>query len=90
MTTIIYEENETEVEEKLEIEVTVEPVEEAAPEPEIFSLPDDDIDRVLAELRSRPKAPPDPCLLEDSSEDDDDEPVSEYQDSMDAAGYPYW
>jgi len=63
-----------------------EPVEQ----PEIFSLPKEEIDRILAEAAARPKAPPDPCLLEDSSEGFSDEPITEYQDSMDAAGYPYW
>ena len=59
-------------------------------EPEIFTLPPEEIDRILSEEKTRPKLPPDPCLLEDSSEIYDDEPITEYQDSMEAAGYPYW
>jgi hypothetical protein len=59
-------------------------------EPEIFTLPPEEIDRILAEEKTRPKLPPDPCLLEDSSESYDEEPITAYQDSMDAAGYPYW
>ena len=88
MSTIIYDEPEAEV-----IEEEVEEKEEVAenePEPEIFSLPKEEIDRILAEDQARPKLPPDPCLLEDSSEDFDEEPITEYQDSMEAAGYPYW
>jgi len=84
MSTITYDETEVEITE-VEVE-TVEEVEEAAEsEPEILSLPKEEIDRILAEERARPKLPPDP-----SSEDYDEELVTEYQDSMDAAGYPYW
>ena len=64
----------------------VEPVEQ----PEILSLPPEEIKQILAEDIPRPQLPPDPCLFEDSSENYEDEPVTEYQDSMDAAGYPYW
>lgn len=61
------------------------------PYQEILSLPNEKMDRILAEeQQSRPKLPPDPCLLENSSEDDDQAPITEYQDSMEAAGYPYW
>jgi len=89
MSTITYDETEVEIAE-VEVE-TVEEVEEAAEsEPEILSLPKEEIDRILAEERARPKLPPDPCLFEDSSEDYDEEPITEYQDSMEAAGYPYW
>ena len=72
--------------------MTLEPVTilEVAPEPEIFSLSRMEIALVLAREASKPKAPADPCLLEDSSEGYSDEPITEYQDSMDAAGYPYW
>lgn len=84
MTTTNFEEKEKEA------EVLNEPVEEAAPEPEIFSLPPEEIDRILEEVRPRPKGHPDPCLFEYTSEDFDKEPGSEYQDSMEAAGYPYW
>jgi hypothetical protein len=93
MSTIIYDEPEVEViEEEAE---TVEEVEDATgedekPYQEILSLPKEEIDRILAEEQARPKLPPDPCLFEDSSEDLDEEPISEYQDSMEAAGYPYW
>ena len=72
--------------------LTLEPVTilEVAPEPEIFTLSGMEIALVLAQNAARPKAPADPCLLEGVSEGFSDEPVSEYQDSMDAAGYPYW
>ena len=63
---------------------------EAAPEPEICSLSGMEIALVLAREAARPKAPADPCLLEGVSEGFSDEPITEYQDSMDAAGYPYW
>jgi len=59
-------------------------------EPEIFTLSPAEIDQVLVEEAFRPKMPSDPCLLEDSSEGFSDEPITEYQDSMDSAGYPYW
>jgi hypothetical protein len=90
MSTITYDETELEVTEVEEVEEKEEAEEETAPEPEIFSLSQDEIDRIFEEEQARPKLPPDPCLLEDSSEDYDDEPITEYQDSMDAAGYPYW
>ena len=87
MSTIIYNEPEVEV-----VEEEVEEQEETTKEPyrEILSLPKEEIDRVLAEeQKTRPKLPPDPCLLEDSLEEDE-EPITEYQDSVEAAGYPYW
>ena len=59
-------------------------------EPEIFTLPPGEIDRILAVEAARPKRPADPCLLECVSEGYSEEPITEYQDSMDAAGYPYW
>lgn len=90
MTTIIFDEKEADVEEVTETETEKEAEVESASEPEILSLPLDEIDQILEELRSRPKVLPDPCLLECSSEEDDEEPVTEFQDSMDAAGYPYW
>jgi hypothetical protein len=71
---------------KIEKITILEPVEQ----PEILSLPPEEIEQILAKDIAKPKRPPDPCLLEDSSEDYDEEPVTEYQDSMDAAGYPYW
>jgi hypothetical protein len=58
--------------------------------PEILTLSPAEIDQILAQETSRPKLPPDPCLFEDSSEGFSEEPITEYQDSMDAAGYPYW
>ena len=72
--------------------LTLEPVTilEVKPEPEIFTLSGMEIALVLAREAAKPKAPADPCLLEDSSEGYSDEPITEYQDSMDAAGYPYW
>jgi hypothetical protein len=59
-------------------------------EPEIFTLPPEEIDRILSEEAPRHKIAADPCLLESVSEGFSDEPITEYQDSMDAAGYPYW
>ena len=72
--------------------MTLEPVTilEVAPEPEIFTLSGMEIVLVLAQEATRPMAPTDPCLLEGVSEGFSDEPITEYQDSMDAAGYPYW
>ncbi len=63
---------------------------ELPPQPEIFSLSPSNIDHILEQAAARPKAPADPCIIEGSSEGFSDEPISEYQDSMDAAGYPYW
>lgn len=57
---------------------------------EIFTLPPEEIDQILAEEKTRPELPPDPCLLEDISENNNEEPITECQDSMEAAGYPYW
>ena len=57
---------------------------------EILTLSPAEIDQILVQEASRPKLPPDPCLLEGVSEGFSDEPITEYQDSMDAAGYPYW
>ena len=59
-------------------------------QPEIITLPPEEIDRVLAEVAARPKSPADPCLLEGVSEGFSDEPITAYQDSLDASGYPYW
>ena len=88
MSTIIYDEPEVEI---IEEEAEEQELAEKEPRPEFLSLPKEEIDRILAEEhQSRPKLAPDPCLLEDSSEDYDKEPITEYQDSMDAAGYPYW
>lgn len=72
--------------------ITLEPVTilEAALQPEIFTLSGIEITLVLAQEAAWPKAPADPCLLEGVSEGFSDEPITEYQDSMDAAGYPYW
>ena len=72
--------------------MTLEPVTilEVAPEPEIFTLSGMEIALVLAQEAARLKAPANPCIIEGVSEGFCDEPVTEYQDSMDAAGYPYW
>ncbi|RLD90603.1 MAG: hypothetical protein DRJ13_17970 [Bacteroidetes bacterium] len=59
-------------------------------QPEILTLSPLEIDLVLADEAAKPKRPADPCLLECVSEGFSDEPITEYQDSMDAAGYPYW
>ena len=59
-------------------------------QPEILILPPGEIDRILAEEAPRPKKSADPCLLECVSEGFSEEPITEYQDSMDAAGYPHW
>jgi len=59
-------------------------------QPEIFTLSPEEIDRILAEATVKPKRPADPCLLEGVSAGFSDEPITEYQDSLDAAGYPYW
>jgi len=67
----------------------LEPIEPIA-QPEIFTLTPEEIDRILAVEATRPKMPADPCLIEGVSEGFSDEPITEYQDSMDAAGYPYW
>ncbi len=72
--------------------ITLEPVTmlEVTPEPEIFTLSGMEIEQLLAQEATSPKAPADPCIIEGISEGFSDEPVTEYQDSMDAAGYPYW
>lgn len=67
-----------------------EPILEPIAEPEIFTLPPKEIDRILAEVAVRPKKPTDPCLAEGVSEGFNDEPITEFQDSLDASGYPYW
>jgi len=59
-------------------------------EPEIFTLPPEEIDRILSEEAPRPQKAADPCLLGCVSKGFSEEPITEYQDSMDAAGYPYW
>lgn len=61
MSTIILDDAEVEVMEEAEEDQAAK---KAEPEPEIFSLPQEEIDRILAEeQKSRPKLPPDPCLL---------------------------
>ena len=40
--------------------------------------------------RPRPKASADPCLIRGVSEGFSVEPITAYQDSLDASGYPYW
>ena len=72
--------------------MTLEPVTilEVAPQPEIFTLSRMEIEQILSLEAALPKVPADPCLLEGASEGFSDEPITEYQDSMDAAGYPYW
>ena len=73
----------------IEPKTIFEPI-EITTQPEIFTLPPEEIDRILAEEAARPKLPPDPCLFDDSTEGFNEEPITAYQDSMDAAGYPYW
>jgi len=94
MSTITYNKPEVEVVEEEVAEVEEELKEDEKPLQELLSLPKEEIERILAEeeeeRQSRPRLPPDPCLLEYSSEDFEEEPVCQYQDSMDAAGYPYW
>ena len=46
--------------------------------------------RAEVAARPRPKASADPCLIGGVSAGFSNEPQSEFQDSMDAAGYPYW
>lgn len=72
------------------LEPIFEPISVPIAQPEIFTLPPEEIDRILAAKAVKPKRPADPCLLEGVSAGFSDEPVTEYQDSMDAAGYPYW
>ena len=74
----------------LERITTLEPILEPIAQPEIFTLPPSEIDRILAEVAARPKAPADPCLIEGVSEGFTVEPTTAYQDSLDASGYPYW
>jgi hypothetical protein len=59
-------------------------------QPEILTLSPSEIDRILKEETTRPKAPTDPCLVEGVSEGFSDEPITEYQDSCDSAGLYYW
>ena len=59
-------------------------------QPEILALSPVEINRILADVAAGPNAPTDPCLIGGVSEGFSDEPITEYQDSMDAAGYPYW
>ena len=68
----------------------LEPIPVPIAQPEIFTFSPEEIDRILAEVSVRPKRPADPCLLEGVSVGFSDKPITEYQDSMDAAGYPYW
>lgn len=85
MTAIVSDEKEVEIEEKEE--------EKKGSAPEILSLPPEEVEKILAQDRSSKKAsrkPKDPCLLEYTPEDLEREPITEYQDSMEAAGYPYW
>jgi len=85
MTAIVSDEKEVEIEEK--------EAKEEAPAPEILSLPPEEVEKILPQDRSSLKAsrkPKDPCLLEYTPEDLEREPITEYQDSMEAAGYPYW
>jgi hypothetical protein len=85
MTAIVFDEKEAEVEEK--------EAEKAVSAPEILSLPPEEIEHILAQDRTSRKVsrkPKDPCLLEYTPEDLEREPITEYQDSLEAAGYPYW
>ncbi len=74
----------------LEKVTILEPILEPIVQPEIFTLSPSEIDRILAEVAARPKAPADPCLIEGVSEGFSVEPITAYQDSLDASGYPYW
>ncbi len=74
----------------LEKIIILEPIPEPIAQPEIFTLPPEEIDRILAATVARPKKPADPCLLEGVSVGFSDEPITEYKDSLDAAGYPCW
>lgn len=74
----------------LEKAILLDPILEPIPQPEIFTLPPEEIDCILAEIATRPKTPVAPCLIEGVSEGFSDEPTTEYQDSLDASGYPYW
>jgi len=87
MSTIAMDDGEVEVIAEAE---EAEEAEKTKPETEICSLPRKEIDRILAQEQARPRRPPDPCLLEEDGDEADQEPATEYQDSMDAAGYPYW
>lgn len=85
MTAIVSDEKEVEMEEK--------EAEKAGSAPEILSLPPEEVEKILPQDRSSLKTsrkPKDPCLLEYTPEDLEREPITEYQDSMEAAGYPYW
>lgn len=85
MTAIVSDEKEVEVEEK--------ETEKEGSAPEILSLPPEEIEQILAQDRTSTKASrktKDPCLFEYTPEDPEREPVTEYQDSMEAAGYPFW
>lgn len=85
MTAIVSDEKEVDVEEK--------EMEKGGSAPEIMSLPPDEGEKILAQDRSSLKPsrkPKDPCLLEYTPEDFEREPITEYQDSLEAAGYPYW
>jgi len=68
----------------------LEPILEPITQPEIFTLPPEEITRILAEETTRPKKPAGHCLIEGVSVGFSDEPITEYQDSLDASGYPYW
>ncbi len=72
--------------------MTLEPVTtlEVIPEQEIFTLSGMEIEQILAREKAFTKVPADPCIIDGVSEGFSDEPITEYQDSMDAAGYPYW
>lgn len=85
MTAIVSDEKEVEIEEK--------EAEKEGSVPEILSLPPEEIEHNLAQDRTSRKAsrkPKDPCLLEYTPEELEREPITEYQDSLEAAGYPYW
>lgn len=85
MTAIVSDEKEVEIEEK--------EAEKKGSAPEILSLPPEEVEKILAQDRSSKKAsrkPKDPCLFEYTAEDFEREPITEHQDSMEAAGYPHW
>jgi hypothetical protein len=85
MTAIVSDEKAAEIEEK--------EAEKANSAPEILSLPPEEVEKIPAQDRASMKAsrkPKDPCLFEYTAEDFEREPITEYQDSLEAAGYPYW
>jgi hypothetical protein len=85
MTAIVSDEKAAEAEEK--------EAEKEGSAPETLSLPPEDVEQKLTQDRTSKKAsrrPKDPCLFEYTAEDFEREPITEYQDSLEAAGYPYW